>query len=266
MPIFAPFSYLNNPPLPPAPTWDPSDFTNVKYWWRADLGVTTTGTGVSNWVDQINGLDITQTTDANRPSLITSEATLNNQAAISFNGTSDWLSSKTSPAAVNNTDVSVLNVWRVTSTDPGGGVIFGYSGIGAYAGRYFLDYATLGKLRNYTQWAAAASATIIEDPFSTGNQSYYWNYDTSAGNEVYAYNTLSTTSKVSGGLTGRTNNQNLVVAVGATINNVTSQSVFSGRYVEVVSAENVVIYGTPTTQELNDWKSYVNTRYGTIIS
>ena len=60
MPIFAPFSYLANPIVPPAPAWDPSDFTNVQYWWRADLGITTSGTGVSQWRDQINNFDMIQ--------------------------------------------------------------------------------------------------------------------------------------------------------------------------------------------------------------
>ena len=265
MPIFAPFGYIKNPDIEPTPPWAPSDFTNVQYWWRADLGVTTSGTDVTNWVDQINGLDITQTNAANRPTLIASAATLNGQAVITFNGTTDWLSSKTSPAAVSSTDVTTLSVYRIPNTTPGDGIIFGYSGIGPYAGRMFPDGVS-GNLRNYTQWASGGSTTVIESPMTSGNKFYYWNYDTSAGSEVYAYNTLSTTSKVSGGLTGRTNNQNLVVAVGATINSVGNNTVFGGRYIELVSAENVVIYGTPTTQELNDWKSYVNTRYGTIIS
>ena len=264
MPIFAPFSYLANPIVPPAPAWDPSDFTNVQYWWRADLGVTESGTGVSAWRDQINNFDMIQGTDANRPTATTS-ANLNNQSVLSFNGTSDFLYTATTPQAVSNTDVSMLHVYRIKNSSPGEGLIFGYSGIGAYTGRYFLDGLN-ANLRNYTQWASAGSGTVIQSPMTTGNKSYYWNYDTSAGNEVYAYNTLSTTSKVSGGLTGRTNNQNLVVAVGATLVSVGSPTVFSGRYIEVESAENVVIYGTPTTQELNNWKTYVNNRYGTIIS
>ena len=263
MPIFAPFGYIKNPDIEPTPPWAPSDFTNVQYWWRADLGVTTTGTDVTNWVDQINGLDITQTNAANRPTLTTS-ANLNGQATINFNGTTDWLSSKTTPAAVNNTDVTTLSIYRIPNTPPGAGIIFGYSGIFAAAGRMFIDGVS-GNLRLYSQWAAS-KASVLQSPMTSGNKSFYWNYDSSAGNEDYAYNTLTTTNLVTGGLTGRTNNQALTVAVGATINSVNNQTVFSGRYIEVVSAENVVIYGTPTTQELNDWKSYVNTRYGTIIS
>ena len=193
MPIFAPFSYLANPIVEP---WDPSDFTNVQYWWRADLGVTESGTGVSAWRDQINNFDMIQGTDANRPTATTS-ANLNNQSVLSFNGTSDFLYTTTTPQAVSNTDVSMLHVYRIKNSSPGEGLIFGYSGIGAYTGRYFLDGVSTN-LRNYTQWASAGSGTVIQSPMTTGNKSYYWNYDTSAGNEVYAYNTLSTTSKVSG--------------------------------------------------------------------
>ena len=43
-------------------------------------------------------------------------------------------------------------------------------------------------------------------------------------------------------------------------------SVFGGRYVGMDMAEQVMVYGTPTTDEMNEWKTYVNNRYGTIIS
>jgi hypothetical protein len=265
MPIFAPFGFMQQPQATPVPpVWAPSDFANIQYWWRADLGVTESGTGVSAWRDQINNFDMIQGTDGSRPTATTS-SNLNNQAVLSFNGTSDFLYTATTPQAVSGTDISMLIVYRIKKTSPGEGLIFGYSGIGAYTGRFFLDGVS-ANLRNYTQWASGASTTVVQSPMTTGNKSYYWNYDTSAGNEVYAYNTLSTTSKVSGGLTGRTNDPNLVVAVGATIVSVGSPTVFGGRYIEVESAENVVIYGTPTTDELNNWKAYVNNRYGTIIS
>jgi hypothetical protein len=46
--------------------------TGLAAWYRADLGVTEAGTGVSQWNDQSgNGHHVVQATDANRPALVT---------------------------------------------------------------------------------------------------------------------------------------------------------------------------------------------------
>jgi hypothetical protein len=76
MPIFAPFSFTKPIPKPIIP-WTPASFTDVQYWWRADLGVTTGIGGVSNWVDQINSFDLKQTNSSNRPTESTDATYLN---------------------------------------------------------------------------------------------------------------------------------------------------------------------------------------------
>lgn len=62
--------------------WLPSDITGVSEWWRADLGVSTSGSAVTTWTGQVNGEAPTQGTEANRPTL----GTRDGQSAISFDG------------------------------------------------------------------------------------------------------------------------------------------------------------------------------------
>lgn len=70
----------------------PLGISGLVAWYRADLGVTITGSGVSTWADQ-SGLgdankNLLQGTDANRPTLNASDAAYNNQTTLSFLGAS----------------------------------------------------------------------------------------------------------------------------------------------------------------------------------
>lgn len=63
---------LHNTPADAAPpAWAPSDSALVKRWWRADLGRTMVSTKVSAWEDQVEGVSVTQGTDAKRPTVAT---------------------------------------------------------------------------------------------------------------------------------------------------------------------------------------------------
>ena len=72
---------------------DPSTIlgANLTQWVRADLGVTVV-TGVSNWADQSgNGRDYVQATGSAQPALNAADATLDNQATITGDGSNDFL-------------------------------------------------------------------------------------------------------------------------------------------------------------------------------
>lgn len=47
----------------------PSLSVPISHHWKADEGVTITGSGVSSWVDSVGGEDLVQTTDARRPTV-----------------------------------------------------------------------------------------------------------------------------------------------------------------------------------------------------
>ena len=261
MGIFAPFSFLEKN-QPPAPLWSPEDFTNVQYWWRADLGVTEAGTGVSQWRDQINNFDMIQGTDGNRPSATTS-SNLNSKEVLSFNGTSDYLYTTSSPAALSSEDVTILAVFDLVSSS--GGVVMGvpYFGNGT---RFWMDTLN-GDYRIFGQgiYSTVGTAYTVESPHSTGANAMKMRYDASAGDGFVAQNTLTETTIGTAGNANTTWNTSSTVAVGAAVSN-TGGSVFGSRYVNYKIAEQVFVYGTPSTEEMNNWKTYVNNRYGTIIS
>jgi len=251
--------------LPPA--WNPADFTNVQYWWTADAGVTESGGVVSAWTDQINSLDYEQPSAGIRPTITTS-STLNNQNVIATNGTSQYMYIPSPLAAFGGSDLTILSVFNIVDVKTGG-VITGVTGIGAGVTR--VDISTVsGNIRALeTNFGSGVSDYIqaIQTPASTGvGQSWKWRYDASAGNTFRALNTLTETAQAGPGTTNQTWGSAAVPVFGATLNSQSNLTVFGGRYVQLELAEQVFIYDTPTTQEMTDWKTYVNNKYGTIIS
>ena len=266
MPIFAPFSYLANPIAAPTPAWDPSDFTNVQYWWRADSGVTTGTGGVSNWVDQINSFDLKQTVSGDRPSE-TTNANLNSKEVISFNGSTDFLTTEATPASRTG-DFMILMVYSFSSTTPGNGLIGGTSQFaGGGAGRIWLDGLN-GNQRLFSQGLGATGnlATTVESGITTGAHAFFTKYDASAGDLFYALDTLTESTSGTAGNTNQGWLTNSTVAVGAAVTSATNNSIFLNRHCQVDIAELVYVYDSPTSTEMDEWETYVNTRYGTIIS
>lgn len=261
MPIFAPFSYLANPIVPPVPEWDPSQFTNAQYWWRADLGVTESAGNVSAWEDQINGFTMIQGTGANQPNLTTS-SNLNNQSVIRTNGTSEYMYTSSAPASRTN-DFTMLGVFRINTTNNGGALM----GVAALAStpRVWIDTIG-GNIRMYNQsfGQVAGLATNILTSGVVGEHAIKLRYDSSAGDFFSAVDTLSETGRGTTGNTGQDFGTSTTMPFGALCGQ--TGAVFLGRYVGMDMAEQVMVYGTPTTDEMNDWKTYVNNRYGTIIS
>lgn len=57
-----------------AGTWTPSATSGLIFWLRADTGVTLVGSNVSAWTDMSSSaLSVTQSTDANRPTIVSSD-------------------------------------------------------------------------------------------------------------------------------------------------------------------------------------------------
>ena len=262
--IITPFANMATQAV--VPSWTPEDFTDVQYWWTADAGITESGGDVSAWTDQINSFDLQQSTGANQPTL-TTQANLNGQNVVRFNGSTDWLNSATTPASTGPGDITMLSVYYIPTSPPGQGVIFGYSAVGSIQGRVYLDGLS-GNLRLWDAFATSGNggAYTIESPMTTGAKAWKYRYDASAGDAFYAYNTLTETTAITGGITNQDRSASTVVAMGALINGVVNQTVFSGRYIQMDMAESVVIYGTPTSGEMDEWETYVNNKYGTIIS
>ncbi|GAP63451.1 hypothetical protein ARMA_1874 [Ardenticatena maritima] len=66
--------------------------SSLELWLKADAGVTTSGSSVSTWADQSgHGADVTQGSATSQPTHVTSLASLNNQPAVQFDGSNDYL-------------------------------------------------------------------------------------------------------------------------------------------------------------------------------
>jgi len=259
--IFVHGGFANNAPsTSPAPTWTPADFTDVKYWWTADSGVNESGGSVTSWEDNINNFAMV-TGSGTGPTLTTS-STLNGENVISFNGTSDFLYTTTSPVTTAGNDITILGVYNLVDVKTGG-VFLGATYIGGGA-RLWVDTLN-GDVRGFNERLALTQAFTIESPATTGAHSLKLRY-LATGSVGYAYDTLTETNIGSNpSFTNQVMDTNSTVAIGATLNN-NGGSVFSSRYVQIEMAEQVWVDGSPTTSEMTEWKTYVNNKYGTIIS
>lgn len=251
--------------------WTPANFTDVQYWWTADSGVTTDTGGVSSWLDKINSFEFEQPTSGNRPSYGTS-SNLNGQNVITFNGTSDYLYVDAQPATIDppapatSKDVTMLCVFYLASTTPGEGVVFGYPIIGAESGRAWLDGRN-DDLRTLSSFFTT-NDEIASSSLSTGPHAWKFRLDNSAADTFYALDELTETQLESNsGGTDRDWNANGLFTMGALLNSRSNKTVFDSRYIAMELAEAVVVYNSPSADEMNEWKEYVNQKYGsTIIS
>lgn len=65
--------------------WTPSADAGLVRWWRADQGVSLSGSDVTAWADIVSGISLTA---SGNPQVT---AAIDGQATIAFDGTGDWL-------------------------------------------------------------------------------------------------------------------------------------------------------------------------------
>ena len=250
----------------PVPSWSPADFTNVQYWWTADAGITESGGNLTSWEDQINGFIVS---GSNNPQYTTS-ATLNGQNVVQTNGTNNFVSSHAAPAnGISGNDITFLSVINLVDVKSGGAI--GGAVLFASGNRFWYDTLS-GNIRVFDNGMPGGGGQTLEaSPVATGAKFIKARYDSSAGALYGAIDTLTETSLFTGGTTGTyqwsTANGGPVVAMGASAQSVLDPTtIFGGRYVQMEVAEHVWIYDEPSSAEMNEWKTYVNNKYGTIIS
>lgn len=94
----------------------PKRISGLIGWWDAAKGITITGAGVSQWNDQsASGFNLTQGTDANRPTYNTSSTLIPGRPSLSFNGTSHRINNNSVAADFTGTD-EPISVFAVAST------------------------------------------------------------------------------------------------------------------------------------------------------
>jgi len=92
--IITPFAFMAEQA---APAWTPADFTGLKYWYRADSGLTLSGTDVQAWAVASGSAYTLEDQTSTAPTYVSSYAGWNNREAIEFNNgvTTDALQSLT---------------------------------------------------------------------------------------------------------------------------------------------------------------------------
>lgn len=87
--------------------WDPAKIVGVKYWWRADGGITLIGGKVDEWKDRINLSGASAVAAINRPSM----STIGGEPAILGDGVNEYLRGEVFPTAYEQP----FSVWAVVT-------------------------------------------------------------------------------------------------------------------------------------------------------
>jgi hypothetical protein len=237
--------------LPPA--FSPADI--AKYWWTADAGITESGGAVSAWVDQVGGLSIDQASGTLQPTLVTS-TNLNNQNAIRFDGTDDYLQrSPISFASDGYAFTSIVIAYNANGNAAGSLVAQSY--LGPQNAR-FTFIKDSGNFRTINQGFTSTNPIDLESPATTGVKVAAFEYD-AAGNVRTWYNDFNTPSSYSGGNSNQDIVQTTSLLFGAY--NDTSTGVFSGYRWNGDIAEVIWVPRVLTAGDITNLQTYINNKY-----
>jgi hypothetical protein len=266
--MFTPFAFVKQEVS--AFTFTPEDLTGLKYWWRADTGITTSGGNVIQWNSKFGSLTLEDLT-SQPPPFVSSYAGWNNRAAIKFNdGATNQGLTATSRFSVTNTDY--LFIWFIAEANSNASgnfqILGGDGGPDALAQEYVLMSNTdvtnnawsvysfdlrqlggntsqniAGAISAFKGWNGVAVDNSNKDGFTWRN-----------GTEISVW-----TSGFYGWGDGSKNANGVRLTVG---NYGPAESIgFKGHVLEVG-----VMTSKPTAQEIANMEQYINTYYGVSYS
>jgi hypothetical protein len=267
MSFFTPFAFIKEEAAPF--TWTPEDLTGLKYWFRADEGITLSGTDVISWTPKVGSLTLEDQTSS-APVFVSSYAGWNNRAAIKFNdGVNNDALIATSRYTVSSTDYHFIWFIAEANSNANGGfqILGGDGGPDAANQEYVLmantdtnnnawstynfdielnggstDSNVGGAISSFKGWAGVAVNNSNKNAFMWRN-----------GTEISTwtsglYGWADGTEGIGAGLT--VGNYGLAETLG-----------FKGHVFEVG-----VMTSKPTAQEIADMQTYINTYYGVSYS
>ena len=251
--------------------WTPSQFSGSKYWWRADLGVVTSSNNVVSWTDQISSYTLGNPSSSAYPIYSSSVSILNNQPAISTNGTSQYLFTTGSPANLTG-DCLILYVVNMVSASTGG-TMFGVCDFTATPSFRLTQDMFGGAVRNVYNTGSASTVGKTFYIGSTGNNTisssinhFSMHYLRSEGDLAASSGSISSLIFDYGMEVNRTTFSTAsAFTIGATIVD-KGGAVASSRYVKQNIAEMLVVYAKPSDNDLVRWKNYVKKRYNTDLT
>ena len=245
--------------------FSPADI--AKYWWVADAGVTQISGVVSSWLDQVGGLTIDQATAGSQPTL-TTEATLNNQSVIRFDGTDDYLQRNPITFLPDGNSFTSIVIYNRTITQNPSGIV-AQAKYGPATGRHYV-ITNLGDVEQaYVPFNALQqpNAILSYGGVNTGPKvATYENNATTAVSNYYL-NTLGTPG---GTISLGTVNQELYQGSTLIFGGYNGGSgdplgaqpgyYFNGDIAEVIYVPRVMTAGEKTSMA-----TYINTKYGLSI-
>lgn len=245
--------------------WSPSQISGVKYWWRADLGVTQSLNSVSFWTDQISGMQLQMPSSSLQPQYSSSLSSLNNQAAICTNGTSTYMHTTASLDSMSS-DVVFMYVCNIVSGSSGG-VTFGIADYQSVQPRLSND--TFGATYRVVASTASLSTSVVYPVIQSVSEitgstpqhflNRYFRTDGYLGFSSGSISPLLYEYGVGKNLNNWSTGSSFTF--GATTLTRTGQLISPARYVKENIAEMVVIYASPSDDDMIRWKNYVKKRY-----
>jgi hypothetical protein len=217
--------------------WTPAQLTNLRAWYRGDLGVTLAGADVSAWADQSgNGNDLA--TGGTSPLFIGLDAGFNQKPAVQFDGGTEWL---TNAAFSWGAALTAASVWCVARID----TLTTLDRVWSYGTAMFLRENT-GPLAVFS--GAGGVNSSFSWPVSTAKAwGGVWD---GANQQLYDGGTQVDTDANANAMPA----DNLAFALGASITGTTTAA--------VTIAELFAVRSVPTAGQRADIDAYVAFRYG----
>ena len=221
--------------------WTPSLLTNLRAWYRSDLGITLDGGDeVVSWADQSgNGHTLTAAASGNQPDYDV-DAGPNSVPTVKFvRASSHWLRNTTFDAGATVDDHAVFVVCQLDATT-NGQYIHRFSGVTAQRGN------GSDLLVSYGPGLGVAST-------GTTSMRTDWRSIVSYGDGATQF------ARVDGAIEDSDANASTAAATGTLALGATH---LGAEFADVSIVEFVWMRSTPTTAELAAWDAYVNARYG----
>jgi hypothetical protein len=134
--MFTPFAFIKQEIIAPA-AWSPADLSNLHCWWRADTGITTSGTNVTSWASKAGTVSRTLTQEVGTTNSVynSSNSSFNNKATVlfpsNFNGGLGFYDTSSGLNGTSNATVAVCFIMSpLTATASGYKLMGGFTSTG----------------------------------------------------------------------------------------------------------------------------------------
>jgi hypothetical protein len=114
----------------PPSVWTPEDLSNLYIWWRADTGITTSGTNVTSWASKAGVISRTLTQEVGTSNTVynSSNSSFNNKATVLF--PSDFngglgLTDSSSGLGANNSTIAICFIMSPQTSEASGYKLMG---------------------------------------------------------------------------------------------------------------------------------------------